>query len=172
VFASPATAKEDAREQDESDKQWAAGRRSGQYYPGCGLVVTDGPFSAEEAGSQAPARRLGPQGPPNRCAGSMNGHIVAPFRRRPELFRSPQPITGMPRRAGVKPRSPLIAVVPPAVSHPIWTPVPAPTRYAGPGANRNRELALLTPGQQWIDAQLSVPPGATVFRGQASHLTA
>jgi hypothetical protein len=27
----------------------------------------------------------------------MNGHIVAPFRRRPGLFRSPQPITSTPR---------------------------------------------------------------------------
>jgi hypothetical protein len=29
-----------------------------------------------------------PQGPPNRCKRSMNGHIVTPFRRRPEPFHS------------------------------------------------------------------------------------
>src|SRR6266851_2221239 len=51
----------------------------------------------EVASYQAPAGRLGPQGPPNRCARSMNGHIVAPFRRRPGLLSLTEPGTSTPR---------------------------------------------------------------------------
>jgi hypothetical protein len=32
----------------------------------------------------------------NRDTRSTSGHIVTPFHRRPELFRPPQPVTGMP----------------------------------------------------------------------------